>query len=120
MEIKSATEVFASLSQETRLHAFRELVQAGSSGLSAGALSQVLQVPANTLSFHLSHLLKAQIVTVERQGRSLIYRANYPVMQETISFLIRNCCGQEFVDMKQDQNTGRAIIEMRGCCKPTC
>ncbi|HEC73049.1 MAG TPA: ArsR family transcriptional regulator [Methylophaga aminisulfidivorans] len=59
MDIKSALSAFTALSQETRLQAFRLLVEAGSPGLPAGMISDKLAIPHNTLSFHLSHLSHA-------------------------------------------------------------
>ncbi len=82
MEINKAIVVFGALSQETRLRAFRLLVQAGPGGLAAGAISERLNTPHNTLSFHLNHLSNAGIVSSRRQGRSVIYSANFDTIRQ--------------------------------------
>jgi len=63
MDIKNSLKIFDTLSQESRLRVFRLLVQAGPEGLSAGAIGDELGILHNTLSFHLSHLSNAGIVT---------------------------------------------------------
>jgi len=77
MDIQNATIMFDALSQETRLSAFRLLVKAGPDGLPAGTLSDALGTPHNTMSFHLNHLSNAGIVSSRREGRSVIYSANF-------------------------------------------
>ncbi|MEQ9566215.1 MAG: metalloregulator ArsR/SmtB family transcription factor, partial [Pseudomonadales bacterium] len=84
MDIQNATVLFDALSQETRLKAFRLLVKAGSSGMAAGLLSEMLGTPHNTMSFHLQQLSHAGMVTSRREGRSVIYAANFECMQELI------------------------------------
>lgn len=92
MEITSAIDALGALAQETRLTAFRALVQAGPEGLSAGAIARALDVPPATLSFHLKELKQAGVVACERDGRSLIYRADFDAMQSLLRFLTDNCC----------------------------
>jgi len=92
MDIKNAIERFAALSQETRLKAFRLLVQYEPDGLPAGEIARQLNVPHNTLSAHLSVLSQAGLVVSQRQSRSIIYRVNLSHMRETIEFLARDCC----------------------------
>lgn len=81
-----------SLSQETRLRTFRLLIKAGDKGVSAGELSAKLEVPSNTLSFHLSHLVNAGLIVSERKGRSIIYSANLEEVEFLIRFLLEKCC----------------------------
>ncbi|MCB1704252.1 MAG: helix-turn-helix transcriptional regulator [Halioglobus sp.] len=119
MEIKEAIPLFDALSQETRLSAFRLLVQAGHSGLPAGELSEKLGTPHNTLSFHLSHLSNAGIVQSRRQGRSIIYSANYDVMHRLINFMVKDCCSDEFASIHQDTSSGCSVIELADCCGTT-
>jgi DNA-binding transcriptional ArsR family regulator len=88
-----AVESLAALAQEHRLAAYRLLVQAGEPGLSAGAISEHLDLPPSSLSFHLTHLVRAGLIEQQRQGRSQIYRANYVSMTGLIDFLTENCCG---------------------------
>ncbi len=92
MEIKNVTASFSALSQETRLEAFRLLVRHEPEGLPAGEIARQLAVPHNTMSTHLSVLARAGWVNSHRQSRSIIYRANLEHMQQTLSFLIRDCC----------------------------
>ena len=82
----------AALAQEVRLRVFRALVVAGNEGLTPGALAEQLEVASNTLSFHLKELAHAGLISQERQGRNLIYRASFAVMNELLSYLTENCC----------------------------
>lgn len=119
MDIKDAIPLFDALSQETRLRAFRLLVQAGHRGLPAGELSEQLGTPHNTLSFHLNHLSNAGIVQSRREGRSIIYSANYDVIHGLINFMVKDCCSDEFASIHKDQGSGCSIIELAdigGCC----
>ncbi|OZT72996.1 ArsR/SmtB family transcription factor [Vreelandella boliviensis] len=92
MESLNAIESFAALSQETRLKAFRLLVQHEPEGLPAGEIAKQLNVPHNTMSAHLSVLSQAGLVVSRRQSRSIIYRANMSHMQVMIEFLVHDCC----------------------------
>lgn len=94
MEEKHAVAALAALAQESRLRVFRLLVTAGAAGLPAGVIAEELGVPANTLSFHLSHLKNAGLVTVRREGRSLIYAAEYAQAKALIDYLTENCCSR--------------------------
>lgn len=96
METLSATgavDSLAALAQEHRLALFRLLVQAGEDGLPAGRIADALGVPNSSLSFHLAHLTRAGLVRQQRQGRSLIYSADYPAMNALVGYLLENCCG---------------------------
>lgn len=92
MDINKALSAFGALSQETRLRAFKLLVEYGGSGCAACTLSNRLNVPQNTLSFHLSHLSNAGLVHSKREGRSIIYKANFQITEGLISYLLENCC----------------------------
>ncbi len=118
MDINAAIIVFAALSQETRLRAFRLLVQAGHEGLAAGALSDALGTPHNTLSFHLSHLLNASIVSSRKSGRSVIYSANFGLVHDLIGFLVEDCCRAEFAKIRDGEPGGWSVIELAQCCSP--
>jgi len=93
MKSAAAVRALSALAQENRLAVFRALVRAGPDGLCPGDLSSKLGVAGATLSFHLAQLREAGLVTFERQGRSLIYAANYPAMNGLVGFLTENCCG---------------------------
>lgn len=87
----SAITAFSALAHETRLDTFRTLVRAGTP-VPAGVLAEQLRVPFSTLSFHLKELRLAGLVTSERQGRSLLYSANFDTLRDLQSFLMRDCC----------------------------
>lgn len=82
----------AALAQQVRLRVFRALIVAGQAGLTPGAISDQLGVAANTLSFHLKELVHAGLVSQERQGRNLVYRASFEAMSELLAYLTENCC----------------------------
>lgn len=95
MEMKSALDAFASLSQDTRLQTFRLLVEHGREGAAAGTLGETLGIPHNTLSFHLAHLSRSGLVTSKKSGRSVIYKANLDTIQSLMTFMTENCCVRE-------------------------
>lgn len=92
MERQRALAALGALSQETRLDAFRLLVRAGPEGLTPGAVSERLGIPAATLSFHLKELRNAGIVRCRRESRSLIYSADFAAMNALLGFLTEHCC----------------------------
>ena len=83
----------SALAQEHRLALFRLLVQAGEDGMAAGRIAEALALPNSSLSFHLTQLQNAGLIEQERQGRSLIYRADYRAVNALIAYLTENCCG---------------------------
>lgn len=93
MEKSDAVAALAALAQDSRLDVFRLLVQAGPEGLAAGAVAERLSLAPNTLSFHFDRLRQAGLVTVTREGRSLIYAARFEAMSELLAYLTENCCG---------------------------
>ncbi|MFN3945096.1 MAG: ArsR/SmtB family transcription factor [Allosphingosinicella sp.] len=92
MNSTQAVEALSALAQEHRLALFRLLVQAGEEGMAAGAIAAKLGVPNSSLSFHLAQLNRAGLVRQERQGRSLVYRADYGAMNGLVAYLMENCC----------------------------
>jgi len=93
MEMKQAIQCLSALAQETRLSAFRLLVERGPEGLTPGELSAELDIPGPTLSFHLKELAHAGLVSTERRGRSLAYRARVSRVDRLLDYLTANCCG---------------------------
>jgi len=93
MKNTDAIKVFLALGQETRLNIFRLVVQRGDTGLTPGEIIENLGVANATLSFHLKELVGAELLSVERQSRHLIYRPNANLVQELSGFLLENCCG---------------------------
>jgi ArsR family transcriptional regulator, arsenate/arsenite/antimonite-responsive transcriptional repressor len=87
-----AIVALSALAQEHRLALFRLLVQAGESGMAAGAIAEALGIPNSSLSFHLAQLSRAGLIRQERRHRSLIYSADYPAMNALMGYLMENCC----------------------------
>ena len=93
METGRAVVALDALAQESRLGIFRLIVQAGLDGLPAGRIAGRMGLPAPTLSFHLSQLKHAGLIASRREGRSLIYAADFDAMNDLVDFLTENCCG---------------------------
>jgi ArsR family transcriptional regulator len=92
MEKTDAVAALAALAQDNRLDVYRLLVQAGPEGMPAGAIAGALKLAPNTLTFHFDRLRAAGLVTVRRDGRSMIYAARYEAMNGLIAYLTENCC----------------------------
>jgi DNA-binding transcriptional ArsR family regulator len=92
MEKIVVVAALAALAQDNRLDVFRLLVQAGPAGMPAGAVAEALGLAPNTLTFHFDRLRQAGLVTVRREGRSMIYAARYEQMNALVGFLTENCC----------------------------
>ncbi len=92
MEIYHAVKALSALAQESRLNAFRLLVRAGKEGMAAGEISERLDVPPATLSFHLKELAAANLIIQRRDGRSIIYMLNAGEMSSLMEFLTHDCC----------------------------
>ena len=92
METIDAVTALAALAQENRLEVFRLLVQAGPDGMAAGHVAERLGLAPNTLTFHFDRLRTAGLVTVRRDGRSMIYAARFETMNDLLAYLTENCC----------------------------
>jgi ArsR family transcriptional regulator, arsenate/arsenite/antimonite-responsive transcriptional repressor len=92
MEKTDAVAALAALAQDNRLDVFRLLVQAGPQGMPAGEVASKLKLAPNTLTFHFDRLRGAGLVTVRREGRSMIYAAQFDTMNELLAYLTENCC----------------------------
>ncbi|SRR5579885_149901 len=92
MKSRDAVIALGALAQESRLEVFRLLVRRGPRGITPSELSDKLSIPAATISFHLKELSNAGLITSRREGRSIIYSADYDRMQELLGFLMENCC----------------------------
>jgi ArsR family transcriptional regulator, arsenate/arsenite/antimonite-responsive transcriptional repressor len=93
MDAEVAVGALGALAQEHRLALFRLLVQAGQEGMAAGAIAGALGIPGSSLSFHLAQLQGAGLIAQRREGRSLIYSADYAAMDRLVAYLMENCCG---------------------------
>lgn len=109
METGNAVVALEALAQGSRLGIFRLLVSAGPEGLPAGRIAEEMDLPNATLSFHLAQLKNAGLIKCERQGRSLIYRADFDAMSTLLGFLTENCC----------QGKVAQCIPLSGVCAPT-
>jgi len=92
VEEQQVLKALAALAQASRLQVFRSLVVAGPSGATPGALSDELNLPNATLSFHLKELANAGLIHQERSGRNLIYRVEFAQMNRVVGYLSENCC----------------------------
>lgn len=95
METRNASEALSALGHENRLRVFRLLMRHGLAGLSAGSISDALGVAPNTLSAHLTVLVRAGLITSRRQGRLVIYAVDFDGTKELLAFLMEDCCRAE-------------------------
>src|SRR6204780_1994374 len=93
MEKNNVVTALAALAQDNRLDVFRLLVEDGPEGMPAGAVATALDLAPNTLTFHFDRLRTAGLVTVRREGRSMIYAAQFDTMNALLGYLTDNCCG---------------------------
>src|ERR1700675_4394276 len=92
MKKRDVLAALAALAQDNRLDVFRLLVEAGPEGLPAGTVAAALKLAPNTLTFHFDRLREAGLVTVRRDGRSMIYAAQFDTMNSLLGYLTENCC----------------------------
>ena len=92
MEEKEVVHALGALAHPARLRVFRALVVAGPHGMTPGVMAEGAGMPPATLSFHLKELASAGLVTQQRDGRHLIYRASVPHMNQLLGYLTANCC----------------------------
>ena len=90
--LDAASRAFAALAQETRVATLKALVAAGPGGLAAGEIAERLGAPPSTLSFHLKALAAADLVVARKDGRRVIYAADYGGLRRLVEFLLADCC----------------------------
>jgi ArsR family transcriptional regulator len=112
MESESAILAFAALAQPTRLDVFRLLAKHEPEGLAAGDIAKTLAVPQNTMSSHLAVLSRAGLVTAQRFGRSIVYRADLTRFQDVVLFMLRDCCDG------RPEICAPVIESLTPCCPP--
>ena len=105
MDLNTAANALRELGHPTRLSIYRELVRAGHEGLPVGELQKRLDIPASTLSHHLSSLISVSLVRQERQGRTLYCHARYENLEALITFLTEECCSGTDDCLTQPQKT---------------
>src|SRR3979409_2097009 len=92
MKKADVVAALAALAQDNRLDVFRLLVEAGPEGMPAGAVATALDLAPNTLTFHFDRLRITGLVTVGREGRSIVYAAQFEMMNALLGYLTENCC----------------------------
>jgi len=95
MELEEAAEQLEALGNKTRLAIYRDLVQAGAQGVTVGEIRENIEIPASTLSHHISKLVHPGLISQERVSRSLVCRADFENMDSLIMFLAHNCCSDD-------------------------
>lgn len=116
MTESDAVRALAALAQQSRLQIFRQLVVAGPEGMTPSRLTEALGVPGTALSFHLKELTHAGLITQERDGRNLIYRAEFTTMNDLLTFMTANCCAGSPCAVV---GTGAACAHVDGCNLPS-
>lgn len=112
MESEDVVLALAALAQSTRLEVFRLLVKHEPEGLAAGDIARALAVPQNTMSSHLSVLSRARLVSAERSGRSIVYRAELSQFRAVMLFMLRDCCEG------RPEVCAPLIEDLAPCCLP--
>ncbi|MER1969101.1 helix-turn-helix domain-containing protein [Castellaniella sp. GW247-6E4] len=97
------------LAHTQRLRVFRALVVTGPEGLTPSALAEQLDVARNTLSFHLKELARAGLVTIEQQGRNLIYRADFAQMSSLLGYMTEHCCQGRACEVTETSPAERSL-----------
>jgi ArsR family transcriptional regulator, arsenate/arsenite/antimonite-responsive transcriptional repressor len=113
MERPNAVAALAALAQDNRLDVFRLLVLAGPDGMPAGEIADALGIAPNTLTFHFDRLRMADLVSVRREGRSMIYSAKFDTMNALLSYLTENCC-QGRVDQRLPRGRKATLARVHG------
>ena len=93
MKSQDIVSALAALAQDSRLAVYRLLVKRGPEGLAVGEISEKLEIPGPTLSFHLKELAQAGLVTARKESRFVYYAANFERMNALLAYLTENCCG---------------------------
>jgi ArsR family transcriptional regulator, arsenate/arsenite/antimonite-responsive transcriptional repressor len=112
METENVILALAALAQSTRLEVFRLLVKHEPNGLPAGDIARSLAIPQNTMSSHLSVLSRAGLVSAERFGRSIVYRADLACLRTVLVFMLRDCCDG------RPEICAPLVEDLAPCCPP--
>lgn len=113
MRKQDAVAILAALAQDNRLDVFRLLVEAGPEGMPAGHIAASLRLPPNALTFHMDRLRDAGLVTVRRDGRSMIYAARFEAMNSLVAYLTDHCCQgrPELCAPKPSKTARRTLVQ---------
>ena len=93
MKESQVIAALSSLSHQSRLRIVRKLIVAGDDGLTAGVIGESIKAAPSKVSFHLSALEQAGLVSATRVSRNIVYRANYKRMGQLMNYLLTDCCG---------------------------
>jgi len=116
MEMQAAITALSALGHEGRLTIFRLLVQAGPAGLAAGEVARRLGIQPSTLTANLNILARADLVRSHREGRSIVYSADFPAMTGLLGYLMADCCnGSPEVCLPLNQ-----LLSEAAACDGTC
>lgn len=113
MKTKTAITIFEVLTSEARLSVFRLLVKYAPHGLIAGDISRMLDIPKTNLSFHLKTIVHSGLAGMEREGRTIRYKANIPLMREIIDYLAAECCSGTLDQCRAEDRAAPAVSPVR-------
>ena len=116
MKQTKALQMLSALAQETRVNIYKLLVQEGKEGLAAGVIAEILQVPAATLSFHLTQMANAGLLKSSKKGRAVMYCAKQKAIKNLSEYLTENSFKkrQKVLQKKQDSLVDESDIEVDG------
>ena len=83
------------MGSDARLQVLQTLVKAGNHGLPVGEIQSRTGIPASTLAHHLKALATSSLIVQEKQGRTILNRANYPYLEQLAAFILEKCCTEE-------------------------
>jgi len=112
MQLPIAVDALSALAHASRLAVFRLLVRAGPDGMAAGDIAREIGALPNTLSTHLTILGHAGLIRSRREGRSIIYSADYGRMRELLGFLVADCCAGR----PEICGSLGSLADSAGCC----
>jgi len=92
LDVARFADMLSAMGTEPRLRIMRLLLSAHPEGMVVGEITQELEIANSTLSHHLEKLKNEELVSVEREGTFLRYRANTQVLEELLGFLYAECC----------------------------
>jgi DNA-binding transcriptional ArsR family regulator len=113
MKAEDVIEALGALAHEHRLGVFRILVERGPAGLPAGRIAERLGLVPSSLTFHLQNLQRGGLITQRREGRQLIYSADFTTMTALVGYLTDNCCAESAAEccppVRQPKSAKRAV-----------
>ena len=102
-----AAQRFSAMGSQSRLEVLQVLVRAGNAGLAVGDIQQRTGIPASTLAHHLKFLSAADLILQDKQGRSIINRANFDLLQSLAEYILQECCSEEDIEDERHHATAK-------------